>query len=434
MHTPEHKRMSETSDEPVPRWQKWGPYVSERSWGNVREDYSWNGDAWNSFPFDMAHEKTFRWGEDGIAGFCDRYQVLVFTPAFWNGKDFILKERLFGLTAPQGNHGEDVKELYYYLDGTPTHSYMKYLYKYPHNHFPYDQLKHENGHRGSVDPEFELIDTNIFAENRYFDIQIEYAKASAEDICIRIEAFNRGKEDAPLHMIPQLLFRNQWSWGDERLAEPEIKVFSQSKEEVCLLADDAKLMPPSNLPFDYHLGKRYLYASAGSTPLFTNNETPAPEIKYTKDAFHKAIIHKQEAFNPEGIGTKSCLHYFFPAVPAQKSVVIHLRLTDRPVQKALKEVDAVIAARKKEADAFYEAIHPPKATSEEKMVQRQAFAGMLWSKQFYYFDVNQWLEGDNTYFPPPAHRENIRNKHWRHLNSSKFHQEHPFFFRDLFVG
>ncbi len=417
--TKEQQRLEDKGSGPVPTWDKWGPYVAERSWGTVREDYSWNGDAWRFFPFEEANQKVYRWGEDGIAGWCDRYQVLAFAPAFWNGKDPILKERLFGLSAPEGNHGEDVKESYFYLDGTPTHSYMKYLYKYPQAEFPYQRLKEENQNRGSHDPEFELVDTGVFTDNRYFDIFIEYAKKTSEDICIRIEVFNRGNESAPLHIIPQLWFRNQWAWGDERNPEPMITDETDQQKTLCFIADDSQLSSPPPLHFDYHLGKRYLYASEGGKPLFTNNENPSSNRGFYKDAFHRCIIHREATVNPEKKGTKAGLHYFFEAIPGKGSVVIHLRLTDKPLADPLKEIDQIIADRKKEADEFFESIYPATATEDERLIQRQAIAGMLWSKQFYYYDVNLWLEGDNRTFIPPENRKHIRNQHWRHLNSMR---------------
>lgn len=412
----EQSRMKEPFTTVVPPWQKWGPYVSERAWGTVREDYSWNGDAWSYFPFEDAHKRAYRWGEDGIAGWCDRYQVLVFSPAFWNGKDPILKERLFGLTSLQGNHGEDVKECYYYLDGTPTHSYMKYLYKYPQGEFPYTQLVEVNAQRSTHEPEYELIDTGIFAENRYFDIFIEYAKVTPEDLCICIEAFNRANEPASLHILPQLWFRNQWSWGDTRLKEP---IITKDPKNLCLIADDTALLSPPTLAFDYHLGKRYLYGSEGGLSLFTNNESAGSTGSYFKDGFHNAVMGKQNSTNPEERGTKACFHYFFEKIPPGKSVQVLLRFSDKPHEHPLKDAKALIAQRKKEADIFYSHVHPATATAEEKEIQRQALAGMLWNKQIYLFDVNRWLEGDNTHSPPPDSRESIRNVHWRHLNSMR---------------
>ena len=399
----EKTRLKSKVDGVVSPWRKWGPYVSERSWGTVREDYSANGDAWNYFPHEQARSKAYRWGEDGIAGWCDRYQILVFAPAFWNGADSILKERLFGLTPFEGNHGEDVKEYAYYLDGTPTHSYMKYLYKYPQAAYPYEQLKAENQKRTTADREYELIDTGVFAENRYFDIFIEYAKASPDDLCIKIEACNRGNTAAPLHIIPQLWFRNQWAWGDERLPEPQIVARSGG-----LVADDAALTSPTNLMFDYHLGKTYLYGEGEL--LFTNNETGE------KEAFHQAIIHGKAL--PQQQGTKAALHNIYQ-VPANGSVILYLRLTNQPLECPLADVEAIVALRKQEADEFYATIHPEAATREEKLIQRQAFAGMLWNKQIYLFDVNLWLKGDRASYPPPYERLNARNIHWRHLNSMR---------------
>ncbi len=404
-------------------WDKWGPYVSERGWGTVREDYSADGDAWSYFPHDHARKRAYRRHEDGIAGISDRFQVLLFAPVFWNGVDPILKERLFGLNCYEGNHGEDVKEIYYHLDATPTHSYLKYLYKYPQSPFPYDRLVEENQKRNTQDREFELIDTGIFDEDRYFDIFIEYAKADPEDICIRIEAINRGPSPAPLHILPHLWFRNQWSWGAVRAQDPEIRV--EEGNTLCLVADDTKLAPPRSLIFDYHLGPRYLYGSPNATPLFTNNDSnhmalwnEPNETPYVKDAFHNYLIANEEwAVNPQKIGTKATLDYFFPNIAAKQSVVVYLRLTPQKMQRPLDDIESVIALRKKEADLFYESIHPKEATPEEKSVQRQAFSGMIWNKQVYIYDVGRWLQGDNPEKPPPDSHRWIRNYHWRHIVS-----------------
>ncbi|MBS0604794.1 MAG: glucosidase [Verrucomicrobia bacterium] len=419
----EARRMKQVDSGPVSAWRKWGPYVSERAWASVREDYSPNGDAWGYFPFDIAHQKAYRWGEDAIAGWCDRYQILTFAPAFWNGKDPILKERLFGLNAWEGNHGEDVKEYYYYLDGTPTHSYMKYLYKYPQEEFPYQKLREENRRRTALDPEYELIETGVFDQSRYFDIFIEYAKDTSEDVCIKIEAFNRSDRAAPLHILAQLWFRNTWGWGEARAMPPRITPGPKKECDHCLIADEDMMAPPKNLGFEYRLGKRYLFGPKGGELLFTDNEThemgrELPD-HYYKDGFNRYVIQKEKTVNPAKTGSKACLHYTFDEVPAKKSVVLHLRLTDRVLKDPLKDVEKIIAQRKKEADHFYEAIHPKKASDEEKMIQRQAFAGMLWNKQIYLFDVNLWLKGDNPAYPPPASREQIRNLHWRHLNSMR---------------
>jgi len=409
----------------------WGPYVAERAWGSVREDYSENGDAWNYFTHDHARKRAYRWGDDGIAGICDRYQILIFSPAFWNGKDPILKERLFGLNSDEGNHGEDVKELYYYLDASPTANYLKYLYKYPQEAFPYDRLVEENRRRGPKDREFELVDTGAFDQNKYFDIFVEYAKADPEDICIRIEAVNRGPKPAALHLLPQLWFRNQWAWGEKRGPEPRIQV-----EEGLLVADGQVLPSPRPLLHEYNIGKRFLSATPGYEALFTNNDSNAQDLwntpnatPYVKDAFHRYLIHgDKQAANPKKTGTKAALHYFFPAV--EKSVIIYLRLA--PKASSIQEVDAIIAKRKAEADQFYEGIHPKRATDEEKAIQRASFAGMIWNQQIYNFCVNEWLNGDNLKAPPPPGHKMVRNCHWRHLLSMQIFSmpdkwEYPWF-------
>ena len=425
--TAEHRRLAETSSSIVPPWRKWGCYVSERSWGTVREDYSANGDAWNYLPHDKARSKAYRWGEDGLAGLCDRYQLLIFAPAFWNGRDPILKERMFGLTSSEGNRGEDVKEYYFYVDATPTGSYMKLLYKYPQAEYPYQRLVDENRGRGGRGMEFELLDAGVFDEDRYFDIAIEYAKADPEDICIRIEAVNRGPEPSTLHVIPQLWFRNTWGWGAERQPQPHIARGPHAPAWQSLVADDVGTTPMKNLMFDYRLGTRHLYAPTGGAALFTDNETNAAAVwgeghasasKFTKDAFHRQIVCSESATNRNGYGTKACLH-FTASVPAGGSYVWHLRLAPNAMAEPLADVEQIVARRRTEADEFYAAIHPPKATADEKLVQRQALAGMLWTKQIYLFDVNVWLDGDRPDMPPPASRKRVRNVHWRHLNSMR---------------
>ena len=423
--TAEGARLAEAYGQSL-TWRKWGPYVSERSWGTVREDYSEYGAAWDFLSHDMARSKAYRWGEDGMAAICDRYQILVFGMAFWNEQDPILKERAFGLTPGEGNHGEDVKEYYFYLDGTPTHSYMKYLYKYPQARYPYGWLVEENRRRGGQGFEFELLDTGIFDEDRYFDVQVEYAKASAEDICIRIEAFNRGPGAAPLHLIPQVWFRNTWSWGDDPQPEPSIQMGSRSDHAICLVADDSSANPLPNLPFTYRLGKRFLYGESSGTPLFTDNESNSERLygvpngrRFQKDAFHRAIVGKEpDVVNPEMTGTKACLDYQY-TVPGGGSVVLKLRLAPAPLADPWTDFDLIVRERRAEADEFYDAIHPPKATEDERRVQRQALAGLLWTKQIYLFDVNAWFEGDNTRYSPPASRQWIRNRHWHHLNSMR---------------
>jgi len=424
--TKEEERLYSPFKSFVPPWRRWGPYVSARSWGTVREDYSADGDAWNYLSHDKARSKAYRWGEDAIAGICDRYQILSFGLALWNGCDPILKERYFGVTSQEGNRGEDVKEYYFYLDGTPTHSYMRMLYKYPQREFPYAELVKENQLRGGAGPEYELIDTGVFDDDRYFDIFVEYAKADAEDICIKIEAFNRGPEDAELHLIPTLWFRNTWGWTDPPGREPTIL---RGIEDDCsvLWADDSGGDRLHNLIFEYSVGNRFLYGPKGAQLLFTNNETNAERVygpgsisrrQYQKDAFHRFIVNGEDCVNHEEIGTKACMVYRVK-VSAGKSHVLYLRLTPDHRKSPLKDVEKIFEARRREADQFYESIHPQRADEEEKMIQRQAFAGMLWSKQIYLFDVSLWLEGDNRKFPPPESRKTIRNQHWRHLNSMR---------------
>jgi hypothetical protein len=428
MNTKEHERLREITDD-FSGWRRWGPYVSDRSWATVREDYSANGDAWAYLPHDLARSKAYRWGEDGIAGLCDRYQLLVFAPAFWNTRDPILKERLFGLTPNEGNHGEDVKEYYFHVDNTPTHSYMKLLYKYPQAAFPYGRLIEENRNRNGQGFEYELLDTGVFDQDRYFDIFIEYAKASPEDICIRIEAFNRGPEPASLHILPHLWFRNTWAWGPEPGPEPTIRPGPESKRFISLRTDDSGVETLSNIPVHYRLGARTLYGPPGGTLLFTDNETNGERVygpgnvsrkPYVKDAFHRAIIDGEACTNPDRAGTKATLHYIFPEVPAGGSVVLRLRLTEESnPTDPLADVDRIVAQRRAEADEFYAAIHPPAANEDRRRIQRQALAGLLWTKMSYLFDVHVWLKGDNPNFPPPQSRKHIRNQHWPHLNSMR---------------
>ena len=428
LNTKEHQRLQEPGHGAHAPWRKWGPYVAERAWATVREDYSADGDAWRYLPHDLARSKAYRWGEDGLAGICDRYQLMVFALAFWNGRDPILKERLFGLTPNEGNHGEDVKEYYFYLDSTPTHSYLKWLYKYPQAEFPYAQLIEENQKRSSTDPEYELLDTGVFDEDRYFDVVVEYAKASPEDLCIRIEVFNRGPEAAPIHILPQLWYRNRWAWGKTPRPEPRIQLGPRKKNFISLQADDSSCQVMKKLPFEYRLGARHLYGDPGAQPLFTNNETNAARVfgpgarsrsPFVKDAFHRHIIQGEDCVNPENFGTKAALHYAARMVPAGGSIVVRLRLTDTAPAKPLAEVETVVAARRAEADEFYDAIQPPKATEDERRIQRQALAGLLWSKQIYLFDVGDWLNGDHPDTPPPETRKSIRNHHWQHLNSKR---------------
>jgi hypothetical protein len=427
MTDPEKIRLEEAKQKQA-EWRKWGPYLSERAWGTVREDYSASGDAWGYLTHDMARAKAYRWGEDGMAGICDRYQILCFSLALWNQRDPILKERPFGLVPAEGNHGEDLKEYYFYLDSTPTHSYMKYLYKYPHAQFPYAHLVEENRRRGGTGPEFELLDTGIFDEDRYFDVFVEYAKAGPEDLCIRIEAFNRGPDEATLELFPHLWFRNIWGWTEPRRREPLITAGPDSPAHVWVIADDAHADGLDNLPFQYQVGRRYLYGDADGTALFTDNESngvrlygPAAENgrRYFKDAFHRYVVNGEtEAINPDRTGTKAALRYV-RRVAAGASTVIRLRLTPAVLGSALSDVESLVRQRRSEADAFYATIHPATASEDEKRVQRQALAGLMWSKQNYIFDVGRWLSGDDPKSPPPASRQNIRNAHWKHLNSMR---------------
>ncbi len=438
MATKEHARIDQIDGDAF-GWRRWGPYLSDRSWATVREDYSPSGDAWGHLPHDLARSKAYRWGEDGIAGVSDRYQLLCLAPAFWNGRDPILKERLFGVTPHEGNHGEDVKEYYFHLDNTPTHSYMKLLYKYPQAAYPYAWLIEENKRRNGQGYEFELLDTGAFDHDRYFDIVIEYAKLDEEDLIVRIEAFNRGPDPAPLHVLPHLWFRNIWAWDleawrpEERehpTREPLITPGPSGAGFVSLLADDTHLEVPMAIPPKAKLGKRTLYAPAGGLLLFTDNETNGPRVfgpespcrkPHVKDAFHRAVVSgEKDAVNPARRGTKAALHYVFGAVPPRQSVKLVLRLSDKEgLADPLAGAENVVELRKKEADEFYAAVHPPKATADEKLVQRQAFAGLLWTKQSYIFDVNLWMEGDSPAWPPPGSRRQIRNRHWLHLNSMR---------------
>jgi hypothetical protein len=420
----EHLRLAEDA-QGIRFWKRWGPYVSERSWGTVREDYSPHGDAWGFLTHDMARSKAYRWGEDGIAGFCDRYQILAFSLALWNEKDPILKERAFGLVPSEGNHGEDVKEYYFYLDSTPTHSYMKYLYKYVQSEYPYSQLIEENKRRAGKGPEYELLDTGIFDHDQYFDVFVEYAKEDDESTIIKITAHNRGPTRAPLHLIPQLTFRNAWSWGPERKAEPKLRLRSQGADGITLEADDSGTDLIENITYNYKLGPLFLHGPAGARPLFTNNESNCERLygtpsrsPFVKDAFHRAIINGESCVNPEHIGTKAGLHYRLEIEPGEsQSITLYLGRdsSGAPLQRS----ENVLYERLQEANEFYETVHPSRASADERLIQRQALAGLLWNKQMYLFDVEKWFEGDDPSFPPPQQRTKIRNVHWKHLNSMR---------------
>ena len=385
-------------------WQRWGPYLSERQWGTVREDYSANGVSWEYFPHDHARSRAYRWGEDGLLGLCDREGRLCFALALWNERDPILKERLFGLTANEGNHGEDVKEYYFYLDSTPTHSYMKALYKYPQAEYPYARLVEENRRHSRNDPEFELLDTGIFEQSRYFDIFVEYAKAAPDDIFIRVTAVNRGPDAAALHILPTLWFRNTWSWGrsgEGYWPKPNIRAAGENT----LLAEHASL------------GKFRFEVEPGGELLLTENETNMRRLfyvesasPYVKDAFHEYVIHGcKDAVNPRRTGTKAAAHYRFH-IPAQSSVTLRLRLAADGENGPDPFDDRI-----READEFYGELIPKHMADPQRRIVRQAYAGLLWTKQFYHYSIRDWLEGDPSQPTPPASRWQGRNHDWRHL-------------------
>ena len=415
---PESRRLHE---DPA-GWKLWGPYLAERAWGTVREDYSGDGSAWEYFPHDHARSRVYRWNEDGLAGISDDKQRLCFALALWNGRDAILKERLFGLAGPEGNHGEDVKEYYFYLDSTPTHSYMKMLYKYPQLAFPYADLVETNHERGKSQPEYELFDTGVFAENRYFDVFIEYGKASPNDILISITACNRGPEPAELHILPTLWFRNTWSWGLEHdnLLRPSLKEKSPSQGAgfKIIQADHATL-------------RRYMLACEGADSLlFTGNETNSERIfgspiptSYVKDAFHAYLVDGcTDAVNPKNEGTKAAALYHRLVKPGE-SWNIRLRLfnTEDPENPGSGDpfgtFSKFLTLRQTEADEFYGDLQPVSLSEDARSIQRQAFAGMLWSKQFYHYNVAEWLNGDPSQPAPPPERKKGRNHEWRHFNT-----------------
>jgi hypothetical protein len=410
----ETQRLKE-DEERQKNWKRWGPYLADRQWGTVREDYSPDGSCWSYFPHDHARSRAYRWGEDGLLGITDRQCRLCFALSLWNGKDSILKERLFGLTGPEGNHGEDVKELYFYLESLPSHAYMKALYKYPHAAFPYTKLVEENKRRGRHEPEFELVDTGIFQNNAYFDVYVEYAKASPDDILIRIRAVNRGATAAPLHILPTLWFRNTWAWG--RSGEGYTKKAHLWLAETGRIQTQHESLPDFELSIDS--------SQHSHTPLFTENETNIRRLflsntaqAYVKDAFHDYLIyHKHEAVNPALSGTKAAFCSQFLLNPGQ-STELRLRLyprEERPKQLFGSAFDQCFEERQRETEQFYAERCPPQLNSTEADVMRQAYAGLLWSKQFYYYSVQEWAEGDPAQPAPAKSRERVRNVDWKHL-------------------
>jgi len=404
--TIEKQRLIEDRDG-VKNWRKWGPYLSDRQWGTVREDYSENGDAWNYVSHDSARSKAYRWGEEGIGGISDDQQLVCFAPALWNKKDPILKERFFGLTNPEGNHGEDVKEIYYYLDGTPTHSYMRMLYKYPHEEFPYSALVEENGKRGKQDREFELIDTGVFNDNKYFDIQIEYAKGGPDDLLIKITVTNRGAIPASIEVLPTIWFRNTWAWG-----------YDNYKPEIYL--DDEGVMKLNHRL----LGNYYFYCDSDAASIFCENETNTSRLyNYPTDGSFKDGINDYIIFdNPGSInkikkGTKAAYRIDWTISP-DDTQTLRLRLTPEFHTHPFKQFTTLFNKRKKEADEFYAELQKNIHDEDERNIQRQALAGMLWSKQFYNYDLDVWLKGDPAFPPPSGMRKKGRNHEWNHLHNS----------------
>jgi hypothetical protein len=393
-------------------WRLWGSYLAERAWGTVREDYSADGDPWRYFPYEHSISRAYRWSEDGLLGICDESQRLCFAFALWNGEDATLKERAFGLNGHEGNHGEDAKDYWFYLDNTPTHSYMKALYKYPQARFPYERLRDESARRGRLDPEFELLDTGVFAERRYFDVTVEYAKGSPTDLLIRLTVANRGPDAASIDLLPTLWFRNTWSWGVEGY-RPSLSALETTDGSTQIFAEHETL------------GRYHLTCDEHPELLFTENETNAARLfdstnerEYVKDAFHDYVVDgREEAVNPERVGTKAAARYR-RTIASGQSHTFRLRLsTDVAGAAAFGDFDAIFAARMAEADEFYLPLAAPEVSADERSIQRQAFAGLLWSKQFYHYDVQRWLRGDAAYPPPPPERRFGRNHAWTHLNN-----------------
>ena len=400
--TEEHRRLEacKTGTD----WKLWGPYLSERQWGTVREDYSPAGSAWDYFTHDQARSRAYRWGEDGIAGYSDNKQRLCFALALWNGQDPILKERLFGLTNSEGNHGEDVKEYYYYLDSTPTHSYMKYLYRYPQAPYPYDDLVRTNRRRTRFEPEYELLDTGVFDDDRYFDVFVEYAKAGPEDTVIRISVSNRGPESATLHVLPTLWFRNTWSW-EKQISKPELRGSRAGTMSV------VSAVHPE-------MGTYHLYCEGASELLFTENETNSQRIfqkpnasPYVKDGINDYLVHgAREAVNSAKTGTKASALYRI-AVPAASTVAIDLRLSKEGATVEDDDIGSVLARRQREADDFYATVIAKATSDDDRLIIRQALSSLLWSKQYYHFDLDEWLQEPRG----PGKLKGMRNAQWFHM-------------------
>jgi hypothetical protein len=412
----EQERLAQNKahDEP---WYFWGPYLAERAWGTVREDYSANGDAWNYFPFDHARSRAYRWNEDGIAGISDFKSRLCFAFAFWNEHDPFLKERMFGVSGPQGNHGEDVKELYWYADSTPSHSYMRMVYRYPHGRFPYEELIAQSGARSKLEGEFEIWNSDALDQNRFFDIDIEYAKAESHDILIRATAKNCGPEPAVLHIVPTIWFRNTWSWGRDNF-RPTLEAVSAPAPKIDIIEANHR-----------ELGPYHLYCEDAGDILFTENETNLTRLwnllnrtPFVKDSINDRIVYDAiDKVNPQRVGTKAAAHYKF-TIPPNESRTVRLRLTqiqDRMIGDPFAKFEKIFLQRATEADEFYAEIAPIRLNDEQRAIQRQAFAGLLWNKQFYHYIIDQWLDGDPGQPPPPPERLEGRNHGWRNIYNER---------------
>ena len=404
----EHHRIDEDRERLL-RWKHWGPYLSERAWGTVREDYSASGDAWGSFPHDHARSRAYRWNEDGLGGICDRSQLLCVALAVWNERDLILKERAFGLSGPEGNHGEDVKEVYYYEDATPTSSYLRYLYKYPQRPFPYDDLVAAAQGRGTFDRELDLHETGAFDDGRYFDVRVEYAKRGPFDILMAVTVENLGPEEAAIHVLPHVWFRNSWSWSEPIGELPEIRAAEAGPGYAAMRASHPQMEP------------LHVYVEGEPELLFTNNETHNERLygapsrtPYVKDAFHRRVVGGETgAVSPERRGTKAASWHRL-VVPAGGSARVLLRLTQEPAEAPFEGSDELLATRRREADEYYAAIQGPGLSEDRRAIQRQAAAGLLWTMQFYHYDVDTWFRGDAL--PAPAERRLGRNAHWQHIS------------------